>query len=167
MSTYTIRLCNVNDAAIIARHRVEMFRDMGGVPTDALAEQLLDESTRAIADEIGRGAYLGWFAVTEAGEVIAGVGAHVKPQLPRISHGGTRVSSSDVPLVVNVYTERTWRKKGIARALMSALMQWAKENGFDRVVLHASDAGRPLYTSIGFAPTNEMRWTPPAPPGAA
>ncbi len=162
MSPYTIRRCDLNDAAVIARHRVEMFRDMGDVPTDVLAERLLDESTRALAAEIERGAYFGWFAVTDAGEVIAGVGAHVKPQLPRISHSGTRVSSSVVPLVVNVYTEPAWRKRGIASALMSSLMQWTQENGFDRVVLHASDAGRPLYASMGFLPTNEMRWTPRA-----
>jgi hypothetical protein len=28
------------------------------------------------------------------------------------------------------------------------------------VALHASDAGRPLYQSLGFVPTNEMRWSP-------
>jgi hypothetical protein len=39
-------------------------------------------------------------------------------------------------------------------------MDWSREQGFDRVVLHASDAGRPLYEKIGFKPTNEMRWTP-------
>ena len=27
--------------------------------------------------------------------------------------------------------------------------------------LIASDAGRPLYASLGFEPTNEMRWSPP------
>ena len=32
VSPYTIRRCTINDAATIARHRVEMFRDMGDVP---------------------------------------------------------------------------------------------------------------------------------------
>ena len=36
------------DAAIIARHRVEMFRDMGQVPTEELASRLLRESTVAL-----------------------------------------------------------------------------------------------------------------------
>jgi len=30
----------------------------------------------------------------------------------------------------------------------------------ERVVLHAPDAGRPFYQSLGFKPTNEMRWFP-------
>jgi len=60
--------------------------------------------------------------------------------------------------VVNVYTEPEWRGRGIARALMKVLMEWAAGQGADRLVLHASDAGRPLYQSLGFEPTNEMRW---------
>jgi GNAT superfamily N-acetyltransferase len=75
--------------------------------------------------------------------------------------------TAPVPLIVNVYTEPTWRGRGIARALMQALMDWADTAGCDRVLLHASDAGRPLYQSLGFAPTNEMRWSPPWHTGSA
>jgi GNAT superfamily N-acetyltransferase len=157
---YSIRRCDTDDAATVARHRVEMFREMGEVPTDALARELLDESTSALATVLADGTYVGWFAVDHATKVIAGAGAHVKPQLPRIAHGQTRVEVSPVPLVVNVYTEPEYRGQGIARALMRVLMEWAAGIGADRVVLHASDAGRPLYTSLGFAPTNEMRWFP-------
>jgi hypothetical protein len=39
-------------------------------------------------------------------------------------------------------------------------MGWAAGQGTDRVVLHASDADRPLYVSLGFEATNEMRWFP-------
>jgi hypothetical protein len=43
---------------------------------------------------------------------------------------------------------------------MKVLIKWATEQGTDRLVLHASDAGRPLYRSLGFEATNEMRWFP-------
>jgi len=75
--------------------------------------------------------------------------------------GGETVEVTPVPLIVNVYTELECRGQGVARALMRVLMKWASTLGSDRVVLHASDAGRPLYTSLGFHPTNEMRWFPP------
>jgi GNAT superfamily N-acetyltransferase len=161
MTQYHIRACTLNDAAIVARHRVEMFREMGEVPTDALARELLDKSTAALAVVLADGTYVGWLAVGDHGKVIAGAGVHIKPQLPRMSHDGTRVEVMPVPLVVNVYTERDCRGQGIARALMRAAMKWASTVGSDRVVLHASDAGRPLYVSLGFKPTNEMRWFPP------
>jgi GNAT superfamily N-acetyltransferase len=161
MTHYHIRTCTLDDAAIVARHRVEMFREMGEVPTDALARELLDKSTAALAATLADGTYVGWLAVLDHGKVIAGAGVHIKPQLPRMSHDGARVEVAPVPLVVNVYTERDCRGQGIARALMRAAMKWASTVGSDRVVLHASDAGRPLYVSLGFNPTNEMRWFPP------
>lgn len=158
MAFYHIRLCTRDDAAIVAHHRVEMFRAMGEVPTDELARELLDKSTLALAAALADGTYVGWFAVDDAGKVIAGAGAHIKPQFPRITRDRKRVAASPVPLVVNVYTEPEFRGRGAARALMRELMKWAEAEGADRLVLHASDAGRPLYISLGFQPTNEMRW---------
>lgn len=158
MNPYTIRRCTRDDAATIAHHRVEMFRDMGDVPTAELASELREKSTRALTALLADGGYVGWFAVDGNSNVIAGAGIHIKPQLPRISHDHVRVDDCAVPLAVNVYTEPQWRGQGVARALMHVLMQWATEQGTDRVVLHASDAGRPLYESLGFHGTNEMRW---------
>jgi GNAT superfamily N-acetyltransferase len=159
MPKYTVRQTTISDVSTIAEHRVAMFSDMGQVPTALLAEQLLIASIAAISELLRDGRYVGWLAVDENDRVIAGAGAHIKSQLPRISHAGRRVSGGPVPLVVNVYTDPQWRRQGIARALMKELMHWALARGCDRVVLHASDEGRPLYASLGFIPTNEMRWT--------
>lgn len=159
MVEYKIRRGGADDAAVIARHRVEMFRDMGKVPSEALAGELLSASAEAIGALLKANTYLAWLAVDAEGRVLAGAGVEVKPQLPRVSEDRAGITRGALPLVVNVYTERAVRGQGIARALMSAVMEWAAAAGFDRVVLHASDAGRPLYESLGFAPTNEMRWT--------
>ena len=155
---FIIRRATVEEAAVIARHRVGMFSDMGQVPTEALANELLQASTLALAALLREGSYLGWFAVDPQDRVLAGAGLHLKPQLPRITHEG-RIATGPVPLAVNVYTEPGSRGRGIARALMQSVMAWAKSQGCDRMVLHASDFGRPLYQSLGFVPTNEMRWS--------
>jgi GNAT superfamily N-acetyltransferase len=158
--TYSIRQATTSDSAIIAHHRVAMFQDMGEVPTDALSSELLLTSIAALTALFREGSYVGWLAIDTGERVIAGAGAHIKPQLPRISHDGAGVAGMPIALVVNVYTEPAWRRKGIARALMQRIMGWATTQGIDRVLLHASDAGRPLYRSLGFVPTNEMRWFP-------
>jgi GNAT superfamily N-acetyltransferase len=59
--------------------------------------------------------------------------------------------------VVNVYTADAWRRRGLARRLMDAILDWCRANSLDVVVLHASKDGRPLYDSMGFTATNEMR----------
>jgi GNAT superfamily N-acetyltransferase len=60
-------------------------------------------------------------------------------------------------VILNVYTERELRKRGIARQVMLAILAWVKERGFRSVNLHASDEGRALYEKLGFSATNEMR----------
>jgi GNAT superfamily N-acetyltransferase len=158
MDRFHIRQAHAADADVIAGHRVAMFRDMGLIPSETLEEMLRSEAVPSLDELLRNGRYVGWLAIDPHGRVIAGAGVHVKDQLPRISPNGTHVEVAPVPLVVNVYTEPEWRRRGIARTLMATLMSWAVDRGFDRVVLHASDHGRPLYASLGFVATNEMCW---------
>jgi GNAT superfamily N-acetyltransferase len=160
MPDFTIRLATTDDAGIVARHRVGMSRDMGRVVNDTQAAQLLEVSTTVLASALGDGSYVGWLASDGGGRVLGGVGVHLKPQLPRIAPNGKDVFTDSVPLVVNVFTEPDARRWGVARALMRALMDWATAQCCDRVLLHASDMGRPLYASLGFEDSNEMRWLP-------
>lgn len=160
MSTPTIRPAVVEDAAVIARHRVSMFRDIGNLPSEAMGEALFEASVPVLAEALRDGSYMGWLAVDAGGRVVAGVGVHLKPHLPRVTPERPYVVSMLIPLVVNVYTEPAWRRQGLARALMREIMTWAAERSYDRVVLHAAPDGRSLYASLGFVPTNEMRWDP-------
>jgi hypothetical protein len=40
---------------------------------------------------------------------------------------------------------------------MQTMVGWCRQQGFVHVSLHASRMGRPLYESLGFEPTTEMR----------
>jgi len=42
---------------------------------------------------------------------------------------------------------------------MGDIVTWANDHGHRVVELHASEDGRPLYESMGFLATNEMRLT--------
>ncbi|HWB39853.1 MAG TPA: GNAT family N-acetyltransferase, partial [Gemmatimonadales bacterium] len=59
--------------------------------------------------------------------------------------------------VLNVYVERPWRRRGVARRLMEAILSWAPGAGIVRLVLHPSSEARALYDSLGFVPTGELR----------
>ena len=155
-----IRAATAADAGIIARHRVAMFQDMGTLPKE-LAQPLRDASQRMFAQAIPSGEYVGWIA-TPAGrpaEVIAGAGVHVRSRLPRVDRARARVDEGPQALIVNVYTERPWRRRGVAERLMRTVLDWTRARGIDDVVLHASPEGRALYERLGFTPTNEMRYT--------
>lgn len=148
---YRIRPANVADAPIVAHHRVAMFRDMGALP--AADEAALAHASRVhLAAALAAGTYHGWLIEAD-GAVVAGGGAVLRPLLPRPGHldGGIEA------YVLNVYTEPAHRRAGLARALMRTVLAWCAERGIARVTLHASDEGRPLYETLGFCATNEMR----------
>ena len=154
---FTIRRGNVSDAAVLARHRAEMFRDMGSV-TDEHYPELLDATRAWMERGIPAGEYVAWLA-SPAGsdEVVAGAGIHLRPLIPRPRDGGG-IERGPQGLIVNVFTERQWRRRGVAELLMRALMAWTRANGITSLVLHASPEGRRLYERLGFEQTNEMKY---------
>ena len=156
---YRIRRATAADAGVLARHRAEMFRDMGELPA-SVYDTLIDAARAYLTQAVTDGRYVGWIAEMDAGsrEIIGGAGLQLRELLPRPDVARERLVRGPQGLIVNVYTERAWRRKGVADALMRELLQWCRGNGIESVVLHASDEGRPLYERLGFRPTNEMRY---------
>lgn len=155
-----IRRASAADIPALVRHRVSMYRDMGDVlPAE---EAILHHASAAYFESaLASGEYLAWLAVTPGAseEVVAGAGLIVRPMIPRPGKsGGIETREAQV---VNVYTEVAWRRKGIAALVMQQLLDYTRAERINRVSLHASDDGRPLYELLGFAPTNEMRLAPP------
>lgn len=149
---YTIRTATIADAPVIAHHRASMFRDMG-VIDNAMAASLEAASESYLLKAMASEEYLAWLA--ESGDkIIAGGGMIIRQLLPRPWHikGGFEAH------ILNMYTEPSHRRRGLARKIMSAMLDWCHLQGINRITLHASDEGRPLYQAFGFIQTNEMRF---------
>lgn len=157
--SFRVRLATPADAPVLARHRVEMFRDMRRIANEQLAGVLRAAAEPELRAWIAAGTYIGWLAepVGRAGEVAGGAGLQIRPLLPRPSQDGSAVLSGPEGYVVNVFVERAWRRRGVAALLMGHVLAYARERGLHTVTLHPSEAGKPLYERLGFAPTNEMR----------
>jgi GNAT superfamily N-acetyltransferase len=57
----------------------------------------------------------------------------------------------------NVYVEPPHRRQGIATELTKLAIAHLKSLHCTRVLLHASPSGQPVYTNLGFSPSNELR----------
>lgn len=57
--------------------------------------------------------------------------------------------------IMNVYTNADYRRRGIARKMVTMLLDEAREHGVSYISLDATENGRPLYTSLGFAANEE------------
>ena len=57
--------------------------------------------------------------------------------------------------LMNVYTEASRRREGIARRMVSMLIGEAWNRGATEISLDATESGRPLYRSLGFRDSSE------------
>lgn len=148
---YLLRTATASDAAIIARHRGLMFFDMGSV-TRQQSETLIEATEPWMAGLLAAGNYAGWL-IEAGGEVVAGGGIHLRELPP----GPGCLKVGRWGHIVNVYTSPDHRRRGLARLVMNEMLQWCATNRLDLVTLTASEEGRPLYESLGFAETADMR----------
>jgi ribosomal protein S18 acetylase RimI-like enzyme len=75
----------------------------------------------------------------------------------RIREAAGRIELGPEAIILNVYVDPAWRRRGVGEALMRSVLSALAEPNISRIVLHASDDGRRLYQRLGFVPTNEMR----------
>ncbi len=153
MSAYqiTIREALPTEAAIILHHRRSMFRDMGE-GTSSNLDRMVEVAAPWLEAALAQGTYRHWLAVDRSGRVAGGGGVLVSPWPPN-----PKDPCTERAVILNVYTEPEFRRKGIARQVMTTILEWVRAKGFRAVNLHSSAEGRALYEELGFEPTNEMR----------
>jgi GNAT superfamily N-acetyltransferase len=145
-----LRPASPADLAIILHHRREMFSEMGGDYQSQLDD--FEPASRLYFNSALRdGSYYGVFGEVD-GATVAGGGVVIAawPGSP-LNFDPRRA------WILNVYVEPEHRGRGYARAVMEALIDWCRGQGFRSVALHASEEGRTLYDKLGFRSTNEMR----------
>jgi len=139
------------DITEIVRHRRRLYEELG--ERDARALEAMQASTSAFLEKaLPAGIFRGWLAEGGAGRVVAGGGMMIVPWLSRPADPKPRRA-----WILNVYTDPEYRRRGIARRLMQTMIEWCQQAGFQSVSLHSSEEGRPLYQSLGFKPTQEMK----------
>jgi GNAT superfamily N-acetyltransferase len=151
MSAFRIRTATADDISTIVHHRRMMWWDMGRRDESAL--DVMDIAAREyFSTAIPGGSYRGFVALNHEGEIVGGGGVVVSAW-----PGSLHQRIPQRAMILNVYVERGYRRRGIASALVKTMIDWCRDHGFSSVSLHASEQARPLYEGLGFKPTNEMR----------
>jgi GNAT superfamily N-acetyltransferase len=158
---FHIRQATPEDASVIGWHRARMFQDMGLVP-DELFESFRTKALDRLGKALASGDYFGWLVSRRNApqKIIAGAGVIIRevPPFPiRHKNGEITIAEGRQGLIVNVFTEPEWRRRGLAKLLMKTIIAWSHQQNLEGLVLHASDDGRALYEQLGFISTTEMR----------
>ncbi|MCX4321525.1 MAG: GNAT family N-acetyltransferase [Lachnospiraceae bacterium] len=120
--------------------RIHQLREEGATEEVDLKPALTDYYRRHMAD----GTFVSWLAVD--GEKIVGTsGMSFVEKPPYFS-----CPNGKIGLLSSMYTADEYRRRGIAKALLTRVVEEAKEYGCGCVQITASDMGVLLYTDFGF-----------------
>lgn len=120
--------------------RIRQLREEGAKEDIDLGPALKDYYNRHMAD----GTFVSWLAM-DGNEVIATSGMSFVEKPPYFGCPNGRIG-----LLSSMFTEPAYRRKGIAKELLSRVIEEAKAYGCGTVQITASDMGVMLYADFGF-----------------
>jgi len=139
---WTIRRATVEDVETLTDLRLQFLEEVSN-SGEGLEVALAEYFRRKLLSET----YVAWLAHHD-GAPIGTAGFVFLDKPPSGKNPGGREA-----YVMNVYTLSSWRKKGIASALLESVLQGAKEAGVGWMRLHSTEDGDALYRHRGFVAT--------------
>ena len=140
---WTIRQATQDDIDILVQLRLRFLAEIG-YAGDGVVSNIREYFRLSLAN----GEFEAWLAQADS-QVIATSGLVYCQKVP---HG--RNPSGREGFVLNMYTLREWRNRGIATALMETIVQHVRQQGISCIRLHASEDGLGIYTKVGFRHDN-------------
>lgn len=150
--TRVIRIAEARDAEILARHRAEMWLAMGQMKPEAYQE-MIKQSIVYFSEEVQKD-YRGWVVEVQVGskaQIVAGGGLLLRRISPFPDDEGWVSTSEKQAHVLNVFVEEDYRGQGMARLIMTTILDWCAQENIKSITLNASEDGKPLYEKLGFA----------------
>ena len=148
---YNIQYATLRDTELLVKHRLSMWCDIH--PEPAMSVTGTKERTLVwIREKLSSGKLVGLIAKTKEGQVVGSgcIWIREQPPLPMSRF-------LECPYLMSLYTEKEFRKTGVASLIIQTAIAWSREHGYDRINLDASEAGKSLYETFGFKPGYSMR----------
>jgi len=150
--TIIFREATPQEDTLIAEHFYQLWRD-NDVSSDCIRSDWLDVTLQFISQarqELSYKAYLAEINTKVVGSAGCQLFAGLYP-LALADH------YRKYGYIWGVYVEPAYRGQGIAKQLTNMTIAHLKALGCTRAILHASPLGKPVYSSLGFSQSNEMR----------
>ena len=141
---FTYRRVTLDDLELLTAARVEFFADSHKELTDAQKADLYADNMIFYEETLADGSFTAFLALD--GDTLAGIGGVNFFRIPPKPKNKTGRSA----YISNMYTRPEYRGRGIATKIFALLVDEARERGCGKVILHASDMGRPIYEKYGF-----------------
>ena len=140
MNSVIYRRLTDEDLAVFIEMRITQLREEGAKDDIDLRPALNDYYRRHLND----GTFVSWLALD--GEKIVGTSGMSFVEKP--PYFGC--PSGKIGLISSMYTDPSYRRRGIAKDLLTKVMDDARKYGCGAIQITASDMGVKLYTACGF-----------------
>lgn len=125
--------------------RMETLRVVNALPEETIFEKSLIDTTREYLENSDQTTVL---AIDN--EVIGCATICYINIMPTFDH-----PSGKRAYIMNVYTRKNYRRKGIAFQMMNILIKEAIQKGVSEIILDTTESGRFLYEKCGFRKSEE------------
>lgn len=126
--------------------RIKQLREEGAKEDIDLAPALKQYYIRHMGDET----FVAWLAF-DGDKIIGTSGMSFAEKPPYFG-----CPSGKIGLLSSMFTDPDYRRKGIAKELLTRVVRDAKEYGCGTVQITASDMGVKLYSNFGFVPNKNF-----------
>lgn len=141
MAEITYKKAYKSDIELLMKVRLEMLRVVNNLSDDYVYDDVLVNESRKYFENGDQTTVLAF----DGEEVIGCASMSYICIMPTFSHPTGKRGH-----LMNVYTRKDYRGKGIAKNMVQMLIDEAKEKGCTEISLDATEMGRPLYEALGF-----------------
>ena len=140
------KFATADDMELLIRSRAETLRAVNRLPEDYTFSEEFLEASREYFREGDQTTVL----ALEEGRIAGCATMCYIDMMPTFSHPSGRRAH-----LMNVYTHPDFRRQGVGRTMVSLLIDEARDRGITEISLDATEAGRPLYRTLGFKDSDE------------
>lgn len=150
ISNLIFRKATPSDVEDLIRLRMAFLKEVQKPETSQLDDVTLEHALRMYFQKsVENEDFVAWLALHE-GEIVATSGLCFFQIAP-----GFTLQDGKIAYILNIYTLPEWRGKGLGKQIFDHILQEAKNRGYKRISLHASDEGKPIYEKFGFRLTRD------------
>ncbi|TMI67459.1 GNAT family N-acetyltransferase [Candidatus Bathyarchaeota archaeon] len=150
-SKLSVRPAGVRDLDALVLQRRAMWKALG-VRNNELHEKGDRVYRRWARARLRNHQLMAWVVKSDDGRMAGGGCVWLQPVQPR-PHRASMVQ----PYLLSMYTAPDFRRRGVASMVVKEAIKWCRKQGYERLMLHASEMGRRVYSQLGFKRTWEMR----------
>jgi len=145
ISKILLKKTTILDIETIIEYRILFLKELQRIPTQELEFRLRESLREYCTKSLENDSFISWLAEYE-GKAIGFSGMVIREQ-----PGNFEIPNGKTGYILNMFTLKGYRNNGIGSLLFQKLIEEAEQRNLDRIELHATKDGEPIYRKFGFS----------------